>query len=318
MNRVTLPGTAINTTVLGFGCSALLGPKSRAEALRLLGAAYDAGVRHFDVARYYGYGDAEGVLGEFLRGCREPVTVTTKFGIQPIKMVKGLPSAVGVARRLMRVTPGLRRLFGRGARGLVRTGAFSAADARAALETSLRELGREPIDVYLLHDCQPSDCEAPELQAFLEDAVRRGWIRAFGVGTGLEAIRAIDARRPAFTRVVQFNPERLGPLPLPADPSRAVITHGAVSTHLSRTRQRMASDPRLARTWSEALGVDIRDPDVLAGLLLAAAVAANAAGVVLYQSTRVDSVSSNARAIGDRRYTAEQVDRFLQLWQRLL
>ena len=47
----------------------------------MLGAAYDAGIRHFDVARSYGYGDAEGVVGEFLRGCSEQVTVTSKFGL---------------------------------------------------------------------------------------------------------------------------------------------------------------------------------------------------------------------------------------------
>ena len=61
----SLPGTPLTTTVIGFGCSNLFGGKTREEGLRLLEVAYDCGIRHFDVARYYGFGDAEGLLGEF-------------------------------------------------------------------------------------------------------------------------------------------------------------------------------------------------------------------------------------------------------------
>ncbi len=63
---VTLPGSGKTTTAIGFGGNALLGPKSRREGLALLSEAYEAGVRHFDVARAYSSGDAEGLLGEFL------------------------------------------------------------------------------------------------------------------------------------------------------------------------------------------------------------------------------------------------------------
>ena len=39
--------------------------RSAGVSLRLLEAAYDAGIRHFDVAPMYGYGEAESCLGEF-------------------------------------------------------------------------------------------------------------------------------------------------------------------------------------------------------------------------------------------------------------
>ena len=54
------------TTRLGYGCSSLMGALGQKESLALLEAAYDAGVRHFDVAPLYGFGQAEGCLGEFL------------------------------------------------------------------------------------------------------------------------------------------------------------------------------------------------------------------------------------------------------------
>ena len=59
---IAVPGVGIKIPVLGFGCSSLTGT-GRKNADRLLGTAFDAGVRHFDVARYYGYGEAEKILG---------------------------------------------------------------------------------------------------------------------------------------------------------------------------------------------------------------------------------------------------------------
>lgn len=61
MRTILVPGVAIQIPVLGFGCSALSSVGGK-KALGLLGAAFDAGVRHFDVARYYGYGESEGIL----------------------------------------------------------------------------------------------------------------------------------------------------------------------------------------------------------------------------------------------------------------
>ncbi len=64
MRRIAVPGIAIPIPVLGFGCSALTS-MGEGQALQVLATAFDAGVRHFDVARYYGYGESEGLLGRF-------------------------------------------------------------------------------------------------------------------------------------------------------------------------------------------------------------------------------------------------------------
>ncbi len=107
---VVLPGGSLSTTCLGFGCNSLLGPKPRSEGLALLAEAYECGIRHFDVARAYSSGDAEGVVGEFLVGKRESVSLTTKFGLQP---PSGAASKLSwlkpLARRIMRVSPSMRK-----------------------------------------------------------------------------------------------------------------------------------------------------------------------------------------------------------------
>jgi len=80
MPEVQMAGTKISIPVIGFGCSSLASV-GRKIAIRLLESAFDVGIRHFDVARYYGYGETGGVLGTFIKSRRAQVTVMTKFGI---------------------------------------------------------------------------------------------------------------------------------------------------------------------------------------------------------------------------------------------
>ena len=79
--------------------------------------AFDHGITHFDVAQSYGFGDAEKVLGQFMRGQRDKLTVTSKFGIvapqlktwqriaRPI--VRPLRSVLAPLRRQVRAASGL-------------------------------------------------------------------------------------------------------------------------------------------------------------------------------------------------------------------
>src|SRR5262249_18716172 len=71
-------------SVLGLGCASMLGRAGRRESLAALNAAYDAGITFYDPARSYGYGECEGLLGEFFHGARrDSVVLCTKFGILP-------------------------------------------------------------------------------------------------------------------------------------------------------------------------------------------------------------------------------------------
>ena len=68
-----------------------------------------------------------------------------------------------------------------------------------------------------------------------------------------------------------------------------------------------------AAAWSEALGADCSDPEVLSGLMLAYAVRANPAGIVLFGSQRENHIRTAVTAIVEERFSADQVDRFADL-----
>lgn len=310
---VNLPGTPPPTTALGFGGNALLGAKSRREGLALLAAAFDSGIRHFDTARAYSSGDAEGLLGEFLatENRRDQVTITTKFGLRPpsggvsrMRWVKGL------ARKVMRLSPGLKKAISARSGQMVQRGAFSVDDARASLATSLRELRTDRVNLLLLHEGSASDC-TPELRSFLESARDEGKIGAFGVGSRFDRIAEVLRIRPEFAGVIQFESSAVHPNRRSlGDIASFTITHGAIGGSFGELRHLLQARPETLRQWSDTLGLDLADNATLAPLMLAQAVQANPGGIVLFSSTRPEAIRANIRAVIDGRFADDQVRKF--------
>jgi D-threo-aldose 1-dehydrogenase len=313
---VLIPAIGRRIPVLGFGCSALTGT-SRKIADRLLQTAFDSGIRHFDVARYYGYGEAEGILGTFLRSRRVEVTITTKFGIQPPRRSSALGFAVRAGRRVLRLLPSARKMVQARTQGLVRGGAFRVEDARSSLETSLRELSTEHIEFYLLHDYVVDDQPADELVAFLDGAVKAGKVRRFGIATGIENVLRALKSQPRLCDVLQFEnsavKQNIDRLPSGATTNRIVITHGAVGQSHREVSAFLIAHRDKAKEWSETIGADCSQASTISALLLNYAVQANPGGLVLFSSMKPETIARNAKAVFAPEFSPDQIALFAQL-----
>jgi predicted oxidoreductase len=183
---------------LAYGCWRVAGTwnpaevtaASRAAGRRAIVAAYEAGYTLFDNADIYCGGEAERILGEALKevpGMRERVVIVTKGGIRPA----GDPQPEAPGRY-----------------------DFSASHLIAACEQSLRRLGVETIDLYLLH--RPDFLADPEevAQAFSE-LKGAGKVRYFGVSnfrpTLVTALQAI-CPMPLVAHQVEISLARLDAL----------------------------------------------------------------------------------------------------------
>jgi D-threo-aldose 1-dehydrogenase len=292
----------------------LMARLGRRQSVRLLEVAYDSGITHFDTARSYGYGEAETALGEFLTRRRDGVTVTTKLGIVPPRPTRGLRAAKALARLAVSHVPAVRPFLRRGAQSMARVGRFDPREARSSLETSLRALGTEHVDILLLHECRPADLQTEGLLGFLEGVVREGKVRYFGVGTDRESTAVILGERPEFARVVQFAHSAVDRTfeELPALAGAAVLTHSAVRT-LLRPLTELMRDGGLRERWSQALRLDCAHPEILGRLLLASALQSNADGVVLFSSTIEERIQSNAALVDGEELSPEQIRQFTEL-----
>ncbi len=168
---------------LGFGCGRLKGGAEKANALRLVHAALDLGIRHFDTAPPYGLGTSESVLGEALKGRPEPVTVFTKAGLARPASPGLMQTARAFVKPLANAIPGLRTAVLKGMAHRAAPANFNPDFIARSFETSLRLLQREQVDGLLLHEAQPQDMLAP-LKPLLDRCVAQGRLGAYGSSTG--------------------------------------------------------------------------------------------------------------------------------------
>jgi len=190
MKRIEiLPG--IQTSVLGFGCAPILGSVDAATARIALSAALDCGITHFDLARSYGYGQAERFVGRFLRDRRDEVTIATKFGIRATALAGALAPLKPLLRSLKKSKPtsqpaqpqALHAPTAKSSRiaDLLHQRLPITADVmKSSLERSLRELGTDYVDFLLVHEPRERIDAISDVLAAAQNLKQAGKIRAFG------------------------------------------------------------------------------------------------------------------------------------------
>jgi aryl-alcohol dehydrogenase-like predicted oxidoreductase len=201
----------LRTSVLGFGCGSVMGRVGRSASLRAMNAAWDRGITLFDTARSYGFGEAEGVLGEFLQGKRDRAIVATKYGIPPQRQSAVKRMALGAARSAFKV-PGVRGLVrGKGTKAAA-PGQFSAVGLRESVETSLRELRTDYVDILFLHEATEAVLHDVELMSALDGLLSSGKVLRVGLYAGAEVIDAAIETAPQGISAAQYGVDPLSPL----------------------------------------------------------------------------------------------------------
>jgi len=194
MDYLTLAPGLPASSRLGFGCGGVMGRVGRGQSLRAIAAALDGGITHFDVARLYGYGEAEALVGEALRGKRDKVVIASKFGLTATRAAGALRALKPLAQRLAASVPGARSVM-RSLVGVATQPAdrFSVASARVSLDQSLAALKTDYLDILFLHDCAAGDL-SDELADFLDDQVAAGKVCAWGVASDFNAVASLYAK----------------------------------------------------------------------------------------------------------------------------
>ncbi len=173
--------TSVELGTIGYGVAALGNLyAARPDDVwpRIIPAAWEAGIRYFDVAPHYGLGLAEERLGEGLRGLpRDEYVLSTKVGrlLEPNPDHRPGQTDIG---NLFDVPSTLRRRFD-----------FSRDGVLRSVEESLDRLGVDRIDILFVHD--PDDHEREALDgAFpaLAELRSQGVIRAYGAGMNQSAM----------------------------------------------------------------------------------------------------------------------------------
>jgi D-threo-aldose 1-dehydrogenase len=278
---------------------------SRRDRRAALEAAYESGIRHFDVAPIYGLGLAERELADFIAK-RADVSVATKFGIRPTRAGRLVGVVQRPARRALQATDnqsldrgsGSRRVRHATERMLYVGHDFSVANARRALTASLRTLRVERIDYFFLHE--PAGVLPDhylDVVEYLERERCRGVIGDWGPAGALSHMDANLTSLSAHATAHQFPYDLIGGCGGPRpQPGQATITFGFISLALPRVRALLAGNPILRQQCSELLDADLQDQRTVIRLLVRNAVTHNGFSTVLMSSTKVVNIKAVCQA----------------------
>lgn len=192
MKKVKLSHTPLEVSKFIFGTASLFNVGEQSKRIRLIEAAVDAGFTHFDTAPYYGFGMAERDMA-ILAKAHPNVTVTTKVGIYS-------PGGENQPRASIF----LRKALGRFVRPLSNpTLSFDLSRAKAALDASLKRLGRDTIDIYMLHEPTVDIVKTDEWNRWLEDMVTSGKVKSYGLALTEDRLRPFLAKADPLCNLVQ-------------------------------------------------------------------------------------------------------------------
>ena len=150
---------SLDVSIIGLGCNNFGWRLDYDRTVAVVDAALDAGINFLDTADIYGGTESEEFLGRALEGRRDRVVLATKFGMKVDEQRQGAKPDY----------------------------------ARRACKDSLRRLRTDHIDLYQLHQPDPSTPIADTLGA-LDELVRSGKVREIGCSNfSVEQLREAKA-----------------------------------------------------------------------------------------------------------------------------
>lgn len=278
MLRVSIPGTALVTSRVGFGTASLHHAIHAADRQALLRTALDNGFTHFDTARMYGEGLAERSLGMFLAGgLRQRVTVASKFGIAASPLYERFPGLMYAQRALARIG----RRVGWHIQG-DRARSLSVAAAEVSLRRSLKALRTDWLDILFVHEPQAADIHA--LHHLTEWMLRQkasGWVRYLGLAGSADQCLAVHLALPGVFDVLQVEDSVEG---READ----VLATAGLPLQITFGYLRRANE------WAEVSNSSV--PDALS--VMTSALSRNSNGMVLVSTRKIRNLRKLATSAG--------------------
>jgi aryl-alcohol dehydrogenase-like predicted oxidoreductase len=172
MEKRRLGKSDLEVSAIGLGCmgmSSAYGPAAdKGEMIKLIRAAHDLGVTHFDTAEAYGPFVNEELVGEALQPIRDKVTIATKFGFD-IDLETG-------ARR---------------------GGTNSRPEhIKQVANAALKRLRTETIDLFYQHRVDPN-VPIEDVAGAVNELIAEGKVKHFGMSeAAVQTIRRAHAVQP--------------------------------------------------------------------------------------------------------------------------
>jgi D-threo-aldose 1-dehydrogenase len=251
-------------------------------------------------------------------GQAHPRTIGVPSGIR-LRPIDGTRPAIGSHRHSRAPFPALLRRAQQRGSAIVKAGAFSRDAVLQSLESSLRALQTDYVDLLLLHEATLADAANDDLLEILQQQITRGTVRHLGIASAFSKLHADAGQLAPAYKIVQFDDhaQSRNLARLANRDQRLLITH-SIFKPAKLLHDAARACPELTRERSRQIGADLSHPDTIASLLLDYALHSNPGGIVLFSSTNPAHVEANVRQTRSPRFDDAQLDLFLAFQEEVL
>lgn len=262
---------------LGFGCVSLTQHTFLKDAFKILSAALNEGITHFDTAPIYGNGYSEKILGNFIRNKRSQITITTKCGLGNLDQPN---IKTGIALLLNAIKNRIKKTQSTGEAMPPVPLSFRSIDenyTRQSLNRSLKNLKTDRVDFYLLHEALPCFL-TDEAFLFLIEQKQKGIIGELGIGSAYINFFPLSESDIKHFNVLQYENG-------PSYKTDELLNKFNNKLHFYHSTLRCI--PSLDKKYS---------PAEWAGILLNRACKINPSGKILFSTTKQKRLKENLEA----------------------
>jgi aryl-alcohol dehydrogenase-like predicted oxidoreductase len=282
--------------------------------------AWDEGIRLFDTARSYGYGESEALLGEFITGRRDQAIIATKFGILAAHQSSWKRAAKNVAQKLLVLAPSVHSLLRKGAAGEFSHNQFTIPVLHQSIGESLRKLKTDYVDMLFLHAAPASVLEQDDLLEAMGRLVETGKVRVAGLSAEPNVVALAMKQEMRPLRAMQF-PRNVFNASSGADTIQANIhRYALLANHpyggVARVRRcreillALRENQELEPVLKEKLGT--LDDDVFADVVLNVILRDSDIQVVIPAMMRPEHIRVNVRAVTNSCFTSQEIGQIRQ------
>jgi len=324
IKKIILPNKKL-TTNLGFGCASLMSLKTSKEREQILKTAIKSGILHFDLARFYGLGDAENEFAKSIGNFSKDITISSKFGIKDKFAESRIKDNQMLIRSIINKSKFLKNIMKKIYFSQLQERNYKTENCLKSLSLTKSALNRNSIDLYFIHEPLSYRQINSSIFEILTKIKYEKVIGGFGIAGDLKIIYSIIEKFNIMDiDVIQFEIGEKNDFYLEKinyllkEKNVLKIRFGLIRKYLEKLNFFIKNNNKISHEWSNELGVDLSNFNNLPFVLVASVLSRYPDDLLIYSSTRVEKLRDLLLKLNDTSFDIKSKRKFSKFYDLVI
>lgn len=315
----------IKTSNLGMGCASLMAIKTHKERKKIINNAIENGIKHFDLARFYGLGEVEKEFTRSADNSSIQITISSKFGILDKTTDSIIKRNQLFIRGLLNKSKTLKKIIKLFYSKNLISRDYSPATCLDSISKSFKELKKSYIDFYFIHEPLSFEQINPDIFNTFDNLKSKNLIGLSGISGNLEIIYSILKKSNCKNiDIIQFEIDNSNEVyinkieELNINKKFLKIRFGLIRKYLNKVFEALNKNTHLRDYWSNKLWLNLKNKDNLCFVLVAALLSKYPNDILLYSSTNQNRNKNLLSKLNDKKLNQNDKEHFIEFYDSII